>query len=82
MPAFFLLVRIKKIIIPILWFPIWLLLLPFVLLAFLVSPFFYGTSYRHILQNGYIGWLLLVNLHGLKVDINSKNDDRIFLSFV
>ncbi len=82
MPAFFLLIRIKKFVIPILWFPIWLLLLPFVLLAYLISPFFYRTNYRHILQNSYIGWLLLVKLHGLKVDINSKNDDRIYLSFV
>jgi len=82
MPAFFLLVGIKKVIIPVPWFPAWILLIPFVLLAFLISPFFYRTNYRYILQNSYIGWLLLMKLHGLKVDINSKNNDRIYLSFV
>lgn len=82
MPAFFLLLRIQKVLLPLPWFVFWLLLLPFVPLAIIVSPFFRKKEYGNILMNAHIAWWVMVALHGLKVDINSKNGDRVYLSFI
>ncbi len=82
MPAFLLIFGIKKVKIPFPWFLIWLLLLPLVPVAILISPFFRKKPYGKILQNAHLGWWVLVNFHGLKIDINSKSNDRIYLSWV
>jgi hypothetical protein len=82
MPAFFLLLRIKKFIVPLPWFFFWLLLFPLVPLAMIVSPFFGHRECRSIMKNAHLVWWVLVALHGLKVDVNSKSGDRVFLSFV
>lgn len=82
MPAFFLLLKIQRVIIPLPWFVFWLLLLPLVPIAVIVSPFFQKKEYGRILQNAHLAWWIMVGLHGLKVDVNSKNGDRIYLSFV
>lgn len=82
MPAFFLLLRIQKVIIPLPWFLFWLLLLPLVPIAMTASPFFRKKDYGNILRNAHLAWWVMVGLHGLKVDINSKNGDGVYLSFV
>ncbi|MCD4707941.1 MAG: hypothetical protein K8S62_09405 [Candidatus Sabulitectum sp.] len=82
MPAFFLLLRIQKVIVPLPWFIFWILLLPLVPAAMIASPFFRKKEYGNILQNAHLAWWVMVGLHGLKVDINSKNGDRVYLSFV
>ena len=82
MPAFFLLVRIKRFVLPLPWFPFWLILLPFVPLAILISPFFARENYGRVLQNAHLAWWAVTALHGLKVAVDSSDGDRIFLSFV
>ena len=82
MPAFFLLIRIGRIIIPLPWFVFWLLLLPFVPLAVLISPFFSRKDYGRVLQNAHLAWWVVAALHGLKLDINSRDGQQIYLSFV
>ena len=82
MPAFFLIVKIWKVPIPIPWFLLWLLLLPFVPVAILVSPLFSGSDYGKLLRNAHLAWYMIVSLHGLKVDINSRDGDAVYLSFV
>ena len=82
MPAFFLVVRIKRFLLPLPWFVFWLLLLPLVPLAILVSPFFRHEDYGRILQNAHLAGWVMVALHGLKVDVNSRDGEGIYLSFV
>jgi len=82
MPAFFLLMRIKKFVVPLPWFIFWLILLPLVPIAVIVSPFLRNRELGSIMKNAHLAWWVLVALHGLKVDVNSKNGDRVFLSFV
>ncbi|OPX28153.1 MAG: hypothetical protein B1H09_08335 [Gemmatimonadaceae bacterium 4484_173] len=82
MPAFFLVFRIGRFTIPLPWFAVWLMLLPVVPAAIIASPFFHNKSYGNILQNAHLAWWIIVGLHGLTVNIDSKNGDRIFLSFV
>ncbi len=82
MPAFFLLIKIGRMILPLPWFIFWLILLPFVPLAILVSPFFRSEEYGRVLQNAHLAWWVLAALHGLKVDVNSRDGQRIYLSFV
>jgi len=82
MPAFFLLIKIGRMILPLPWFIFWLILLPFVPLAILVSPFFKREDYGRVLQNAHLAWWVVTALHGLKVDVNSRDGQRIYLSFV
>jgi hypothetical protein len=82
MPAFFLILRIKNFILPVPWFIFWALLLPFVPVAMIASPFFSKREYGNILRNAHLAWWVIVALHGLKVDVNSSSGDRVYLSFV
>ncbi len=82
MPAFLLLVKIKKVVIPFPWFLLWILLLPFVPIAIIISPFFRRKEYGNILKNAHLVWWAMAGLHGLTVDVNSKKGDSVFLSFV
>ncbi|PIE52568.1 hypothetical protein CSA37_06000 [Candidatus Fermentibacteria bacterium] len=82
MPAFFLLIKIRKVIIPLPWFILWLLLLPLIPVAILISPFFREAEYRVILRNAHLAWWTTAALHGLKIDVNSKDGETVFLSFV
>lgn len=82
MPAFFLVVRIKRFLLPLPWFIFWLLLLPLVPIAMLISPFFRHEYYGRALQNAHLAWWIMVGLHGLKVDVNSRDGEQIYLSFV
>lgn len=82
MPAFFLMIRIGRIILPLPWFVFWLLLLPFVPLAIVISPFFSKQYYGNVLQNAHLAWWVVTALHGLKVNVNSRDGHGIYLSFV
>ncbi|MCK5842127.1 MAG: hypothetical protein KAH31_08165 [Candidatus Sabulitectum sp.] len=82
MPAFFLLIRIQKVMIPLPWFIFWLLMLPLVPVALVASPFFRRKEYGNILKSAHLAWWAMVCLHGLSVDVNSKSGDRVYLSFV
>ena len=82
MPAFLLLIKIKKMVIPLPWFLLWILLLPFVPIAMIISPFFRRKEYGNILQNAHLAWWFMAGLHGLTVDVNSKKGDSVYLSFV
>ncbi|MCK5787083.1 MAG: hypothetical protein KAH54_11075 [Candidatus Sabulitectum sp.] len=82
MPAFFLLLKIQRVIIPLPWFMLWLGLLPFVPVAMIVSPFFRNKEYGNILQSAHLAWWMIAALHGLKVDVKSRSGDRVYLSFV
>jgi len=82
MPAFFLLLRIGCFVIPLPWFVLWLMLLPFVPLAIILSPFFSRKHYGKVLQNAHLAWWCLTALHGLRVDVNGRNKENIYFSFV
>lgn len=82
MPAFFLLLRIGRVILPLPWFVFWLLLLPLVPLAMMASPFVRDREYGNIMRNAHLAWWIMVALHGLKVDVNSKDGESVYLSFV
>ena len=82
MPAFLLLLRIQRVIIPLPWFILWLILLPFVPVALIVSPFFRKKEYGSILQNAHLAWWMIAALHGLKVDVKNRSGDSVYLSFV
>ena len=82
MPAFFLLIRMGRLILPLPWFVFWLLLLPLVPLAIIVSPFFRSRYYGRVLQNAHLAWWAVMALHGLKVDVNSRDGHGIYLAFV
>ena len=82
MPAFFLLIRIGRFPVPLPWFILWLLLLPLVPLAILVSPFFRSEDYGRVMQNAHRAWWVLVALHGLKVEVNGSSGEQVYLSFV
>ncbi len=82
MPAFFLILRIRRFLLPLPWFIFWLLLLPFVPLAMIAAPFFRNQEYGNIMRNAHLAWWVMVALHGLKVDVNSKDGDSVYLSFV
>ncbi len=82
MPAFFLIVKVGKVPIPLPWFLLWLLLIPLVPLAILISPFLPRSDQRKLLRNAHLAWWIIVSLHGLKVDVNSRDDHGVYLSFV
>ncbi len=82
MPAFLFLMKFGRVTVPLPWFPVWLLLLPFVPLAIVISPFFRKKNYGNILRNAHLAWWITVMLHGLEVNISSKSGDRVYLSFV
>ncbi len=82
MPAFFLLIKVRKVILPLPWFILWLLFLPLIPVAILISPFFREAEYSTILRKAHLAWWITVALHGLKIDVNSKDGDTVYLSFV
>ena len=82
MPAFLLLIKIQKVMIPFPWVLFWIILLPFVPIAMIISPFFARKEYGNILRNAHLAWWVMVGLHGLKVDVNSNKGDSVYLSFV
>ncbi len=88
MPALLLLMRFGRMPfpIPVLWFPIWLLLLPVALLAqvagYAGSVFHRGKSSTLAMLSGSMAlWSILPGLHGLEVNVSSR-EDRIMFRFL
>ncbi|MBD3276748.1 MAG: hypothetical protein GF388_00460 [Candidatus Aegiribacteria sp.] len=79
MPAMLMLLRIKKVIIPIPWFLLWLLLLPFALLGWLIGHTgLIADPDNRWLRAASEFWrvpLLLMSMHGLEVRVRSKEDN-------
>lgn len=85
MPALLLLLRFGKMPfpIPVLWFPVWLLLLPFALLAQAAgSTAQLFCRSRSTVMAGLSGsmalWSILPGLHGLEVNVSSREDRMMF----
>lgn len=76
MPALLLLFRVggMPFPIPVLWFPVWLLLLPLAVLARIVgavAALFTGKTWAVFLTESLSAWSLLPGLHGLQVSVSS-----------
>jgi hypothetical protein len=82
MPAFLLLFRAGRFVVPVPWFLVWLPLIVPVPLMLAISPFFSGRKYGFLMRNAHRLWWMIVALHGLKVDIRSKSGDGMYLSFL
>lgn len=85
MPALLLLLRFGRMPfpIPVLWFPIWLLLLPLALLAQVAgsaaSVFYRGKNSVLAMLSGSLAlWSILPGLHGLEVSVSSREDKLMF----
>jgi len=85
MPACILLLKIRKFLIPLPWFIIWLALSPFALLGWFfgnIGLIFKPDNYS--MRAASESWrvlLLLMTLHGLEVNVNS-NDENILVKFI
>ena len=86
MPAWIVVLWIGKIPLPLPWFLLWIILLPLILLAMIA-----GTLARLVdscsrwgeaMQESWRILLLLICLHGLKVDVRSADDMKIGLRFI
>ena len=84
MPAILLLLRIGRVVVPLPWFILWLVLLPFVPLAWLVglvgSLFSDRDVFRFLMTAPWFYWMLM-SLHGTEVRIESKNEN-ILVRFI
>ncbi|MFO7627816.1 MAG: hypothetical protein R6V62_11205 [Candidatus Fermentibacteraceae bacterium] len=85
MPALLLLLRFGKMPfpIPVLWFPVWLLLLPVALLAqtagSVASLFCRDRSSTLARLSGSMAlWSILPGLHGLEVNVSSSEESLMF----
>lgn len=88
MPALLLLLRFGKMPfpIPVLWFPVWLLLLPVAVLAQAAGSaaqlFCRGRKSALAALSGSMAlWSILPGLHGLEVNISSR-EDRLMFRFI
>ena len=86
MPACILLFRIRKLILPLPWFILWLLLSPFVLIGW-----FFGNIGLIIDPDSYPmraaseSWRilhLLMSLHGTEVKVDTTSNEHILLKFI
>ena len=84
MPAILLLLRIGRVTVPLPWFILWLILLPFVPLAWFVgmvgSIFSDRDIFRFLMTAPWVYWML-ISLHGTEVRVQSGNDN-ILVKFI
>ncbi len=84
MPAVLLLLRIGRVVVPLPWFILWLVLLPFVPLAWLVglvgSLFSDRYVFRFMMAAPWVYWML-ISLHGTEVRVESENEN-ILVKFI
>jgi hypothetical protein len=84
MPAILLLLRIGRVTVPLPWFLIWLVLLPFVPLAWLVgmigSIFSDVDLFRFLTAAPLVYWLL-VSLHGTELRVSGSRDN-VLVKFI
>lgn len=86
MPALILILRIGGVPLPLPWFLLWIILLPFVLLAMIA-----GTMARlvdscsrwaRMMQESWRLFAMVICLHGLQVDVRTGDDMKIGLRFI
>ncbi|MFO8183923.1 MAG: hypothetical protein R6U39_07085 [Candidatus Aegiribacteria sp.] len=81
MPAFILLLRIKKVVIPLPWFLVWLLAAPFALAGWLLGNmgliFFPGSYAMRVLSQAWRLVLFIMTMHGTEIRIESKEEDLL-----
>jgi hypothetical protein len=84
MPAILLLLRIGRVTVPLPWFLIWLVLLPFVPLAWLVgmigSIFSDADLFRFFTAAPFVYWML-VSLHGTEVRVDGSGEN-VLVKFI
>jgi hypothetical protein len=84
MPALLLVLRIGRIVLPLPWFILWLILLPFVPLAWLTgligSLFSDRDVFRFLMAAPWVYWMLIA-LHGTEVRIESQREN-ILVKFI
>ena len=84
MPAILLLLRIGRVTVPLPWFLLWLILLPFVPLAWLLgmigSIFSDRDLFRFMMAAPWVYWML-VSLHGTEVHVNSSTEN-VLIRFI
>ncbi|OPL18909.1 MAG: hypothetical protein AVO35_02975 [Candidatus Aegiribacteria sp. MLS_C] len=84
-PAMILLLRIGRVPVPLPWFIIWLLALPFAILGFLagnIGLLFSPGSYAMLAASQM--WrvvLLMMSVHGMKVHVDTA-DEQVLLQFI
>lgn len=85
MPATILLLKIGKVPVPLPWFIIWLLALPFAILGWLVGNIglvFFPRSYSMLAASQL--WrvvLLMMSVHGMKVHVDTEQEE-VLLQFI
>ncbi|MBN2587268.1 MAG: hypothetical protein JXA64_09055 [Candidatus Fermentibacteraceae bacterium] len=85
MPAFILLLKVKRVLIPLPWFIIWLLAIPFALLGWLVGNMaliFRPGSYAMLAASQ--AWrvvLLMMRMHGIRVHVDTE-DEEVLVQFI
>ena len=85
MPAWFLILKIKKIMVPIPWFIFWLLIAPFVPIAWIIGSLGRLVGARsyvfRILEESWRLFLVVTCLHGLEVNVRNT-EDVVRVSFI
>ncbi len=85
MPAFILLLKVKRVVIPLPWFIIWLLAIPFAFLGWLVGSvalFFFPRSYAMLAASQ--AWrvvLMMMRMHGIRVHVDTE-DEEVLVQFI
>jgi hypothetical protein len=85
MPAFILLLKVKRVVIPLPWFIIWLLAIPFALLGWLVGSMalvFFPRSYAMLAASQ--AWrvvLLMMRMQGIRVHVDTE-DEEVLVQFI
>lgn len=81
MPAFILLLKIRKMVIPLPWFLVWLLAAPFALAAWLAGNMgliFLPESYAmRALSQAWRLVLFMMTMHGTEIRVESKEEDLL-----
>lgn len=85
MPSFILLLRIRKFVIPLPWFLVWLLASPFALAGWLVGNmgliFFPRSFAMKALSQAWRLVLFIMTMHGTEIRIESK-EENLLIEFI
>lgn len=85
MPAWILLIRIRKFIIPIPWFIIWILPLPVILVTsifgYLVRLSGLKNYIFRLLSESWRVLMLIICMHGIEVRVDT-NEENILIKFI
>ena len=85
MPAWILLIRIKKLIIPIPWFIIWILPLPVILVTSIIGYLVRLSGLKNyifrLLSESWRVLMLIICMHGIEVRVDT-NEENILIKFI